>query len=213
MDSNNRIDFYKIMWLYIVGAFLGFIGETLFHIYSHGEFSNMQGMVYGPFKPLYGLGAVLMYLIYRNVGEKKYLFVIVSGIVVGALYEYGVSLFEENVFGYNSWLYSDGPLVINRRVYLPYCFIWGVVILLYYLAIPYIKRIYNYFLGFDWFSKLSFVACFLMSLNILLTIGVATRYVDRSNGVEAKTVIGNTIDVFYDDDFVKEHLPLIKIKK
>ena len=52
-----------------------------------------------------------------------------------------------------------------------------------------------------------------MSLNILLTIGVATRYVDRSNGVEAKTVIGNTIDVFYDDEFVKEHLPLIKIKK
>ena len=213
MDSNNKLSFYQIMWLYIIGAFLGFIGETLFHIYSHGEFSNMQGMVYGPFKPLYGLGAVIMYLIYRNVSGKRYLFVIFSGIFVGTLYEYGVSLFEENVFGYNSWLYSDGPLVINRRVYLPYCFIWGLIILFYYLAIPYIKRFYNYLCEFDWFKRLSFVACFLMCFNILLTIGVSARYVDRSNGVDAKTVIGNTIDVFYDDEFVKEHLPLIKIKK
>ena len=78
MYSNNKLSFYQIMWLYIIGAFLGFIGETLFHIYSHGEFSNMQGMVYGPFKPLYGLGAVIMYLIYRNFIGKRYLFVIFS---------------------------------------------------------------------------------------------------------------------------------------
>ena len=103
--------------------------------------------------------------------------------------------------------------MINRRVYLPYCFIWGFVILFYYLTFPYIKKIYNYFCGFDWFKILSFVACFLMCFDILLTIGVATRYVDRNNGVPAKTVIGNTIDVVYDDEFVKKHLPLIKIKK
>ena len=213
MNSNNKISFYQIMWLYIIGAFLGFIGETLFHIYTHGEFANMQGMLYGPFKPLYGLGAVIMYLIYRNVGEKKYLFVLVTGIIGGALYEYGVSLFEETVFCYNSWLYPDGPLVINGRVYLPYCLIWGVVILIYYLAIPYIKKIYNYFYKFNWFKILSFIACFLMIINILLTVVVAMRYVDRSNGIESRTIIGNTIDAFYDDNFVKDHLPLIKVKK
>lgn len=213
MISNNKISFYQIMWLYIIGAFLGFIGETLFHIYTHGEFANMQGMLYGPFKPLYGLGAVIMYLIYRNVGEKKYLFVLLTGIIGGALYEYGVSLFEETVFGYNSWLYPDGPLVINGRVYLPYCLIWGVVILIYYLAIPYIKKIYNYFYKFNWFKILSFIACFLMIINILLTVVVAMRYVDRSNGIEPRTIIGNAIDAFYDDSFVKDHLPLIKVKK
>ena len=77
----------------------------------------------------------------------------------------------------------------------------------------YIKKIYNYFYKFNWFKVLSFIACFLMIINILLTVVVAMRYVDRSNGIEPRTIIGNTIDAFYDDNFVKDHLPLIKVKK
>ena len=52
-----------------------------------------------------------------------------------------------------------------------------------------------------------------MIINVLLTVVVAMRYVDRSNGIEPRTIIGNTIDAFYDDNFVKDHLPLIKVKK
>lgn len=213
MKTNYKISFYQIMWLYTVGAFLGFIGETLFHLYSHNELSNMQGMVYGPFKPLYGLGAVLMYIIYKNIKTKKYILIILSGIIIGTLYEYGVSLFEEYIFGYNTWLYPNGPLVLNKRVYLPYCLIWGIVIFLYYLAIPYIKRIFNYCKNINYFNKISLIVCLLMSINIILTVTIATRYVDRQNGIEAKTTLGNTIDIIYDDNFVKKHLPLIKVKK
>ena len=200
------------MWLYIFGGLTGFICETLFHLLKYNEFVNKQGMLFGPFKPLYGFGAIVMYIIYRNVKRKKHSFVFLSGIILGSLYEYFVSFFEEKFLGFNSWLYSKGPFVINGRVYIPYCLLWGFIILFFYLIIPYLKKFYlklnNKY--FHWISILVFI---FMMFNLILTLFVVSRYVDRCNDIEAKTFISKKIDSLYNDNFMKKRFPNIRATK
>jgi len=56
-------DFYKLFWVFMIGCFLGVVIETLFCLVLNGYIESRQGLVYGPFNPVYGFGAVLMTLV------------------------------------------------------------------------------------------------------------------------------------------------------
>lgn len=211
--KTNKLGIFDIMWLYVFGGFTGFVCETLFHLLKYHEFVNKQGMLFGPFKPLYGFGAIVMFIIYRNVKRKKHSFVFLSGIVLGSVYEYFVSFFEEKFLGFNSWLYSDGPFVINGRVYIPYCLLWGFIILFFYLIIPCLKGLYRRFINHEWFYWVSIVAFVFMLFNLILTLFAVSRYVDRCNNIDAQTFISRKVDSLYDDSFMRKRFPNIRAAK
>ena len=62
--KKSWIFFIKLFWIFILGSFFGYIVETIYaYIISGGHFVVRQGLVYGPFIQVYGLGAMIYYIL------------------------------------------------------------------------------------------------------------------------------------------------------
>ena len=55
--------FYKLLWIFLAGCVIGCLVEMLWCYLNEGFFESRQGLIYGPFSPVYGLGAVLFTLV------------------------------------------------------------------------------------------------------------------------------------------------------
>lgn len=67
-NSPRVFDFYKLFLIFIIGCIFGVIYEELilniFRFLINGSFhiETRRGLLYGPFSPVYGFGAVIMAL-------------------------------------------------------------------------------------------------------------------------------------------------------
>ena len=127
---------YKILLIFAVGSFAGVIVEMLWCLATRGYIESRAGLVYGPFNPVYGAGAVLLTVFlykYRNRGA---VWSFLGGFVVGSALEYFCSWAQETVFGSVSWDYSAMPLNLNGRICFTYSLFWGA------LGVLWIKDLY-----------------------------------------------------------------------
>ena len=65
------VGLYKLLWVFYLGSFLGVVVEVIWCLVIHGYIESRTALVYGPFNPLYGVGAVALTLAlyrYRNRG-------------------------------------------------------------------------------------------------------------------------------------------------
>ena len=68
--------FYKIVWLFLIGAFLGDIVETIFCRITGGVWMSRSSVVWGPFSVVWGLGiagATMLLYRYRDRSD-RYIF-------------------------------------------------------------------------------------------------------------------------------------------
>ena len=91
-DESGRgfitLDFFDLFWIFVIACIFGDFIETIYHIavVDPGHFQNRTGMLWGPFSPIYGFGAVLM-TVALNRFYKTNIAVIfsVSAVIGGAL--------------------------------------------------------------------------------------------------------------------------------
>ena len=69
MISKIFNNYSNIFWFFMVGSFLGFIHENLLTLLK-GKYILRQGLIYEPLIPIYGLGAIVFYLIYKSKNTK-----------------------------------------------------------------------------------------------------------------------------------------------
>ena len=62
--------FIVVFCLFIVGSVIGFLHENIFAMLK-GQQGIRQGLIYGPFIPVYGIGLLLFYLIYSHIVVDK----------------------------------------------------------------------------------------------------------------------------------------------
>ena len=132
----SGVNFYKVALICIAGSFAGVVVELLWCLFRNGYLESRSGLVYGPFNPVYGVGAVVMTLAlyrYRNRSSSISFF---GGAVVGSVIEYLLSWGQEMLFGSTSWDYSHMPFNLNGRICLLYSLFWGI------LGVLWIKSIY-----------------------------------------------------------------------
>ena len=125
--SNRKPNLKDLIWLFIIGSFIGFILETVWYYIKHGVFINKQGLLYGPFKPIYGFGLIIIILTMYKFYNKKLWQKFILGVIIGSTFEYFGSVFQEFVFGTSTWNYGSFKLSIGDRLYLPYCLCWGII--------------------------------------------------------------------------------------
>lgn len=111
----------------MIGCVIGFIAETLYCIFIEHKFEFRAGLLYGPFNPVYGFGAVLITLVLTALPTKKLIWVFVISMLLGAGFEYACSWFQELVFGTVSWQYEDTMWNIGGRTNLAFAFCWGIL--------------------------------------------------------------------------------------
>ena len=118
--------FYKLVLLFIIGAFLGDITETIFCRITMGRWISRSSVVYGPFSIVWGLGCVLLTMILYQYRNRSDSFIFMMGTLLRRSLRVHLQRVYGIVFGTIFWDYSKIPFNLAGRVNLLYCFFWGI---------------------------------------------------------------------------------------
>jgi uncharacterized membrane protein len=197
--------FHKLVWLFMISAFLGDIIEMIFCYVTSGVLMSRSSVVYGTFSIVWGLGVVVLTMMLHKYRDREDRYIFLFGTVVGGAYEYICSVFTELVFGTVFWDYSKIPFNLGGRINLLYCFFWGVA------AVVWIKIIYPFLSGLieripkKAGSVLSYCFLMFMAVNIVVSGAALGRYAERKSGIPAE----NSIEVMLDDRFHDQRMERI----
>ena len=199
--------FAKLFALFIVGSFLGTCIETVYAPFAEGHFELRVGMVYGPFIPVYGGGAVLLTVVLYKMYKLSDTMIFVISAFLGAFFEYISSWLQETILGTVSWDYSNMPLNLNGRTSLMYAFIWG------FLGLIWVRYLYPF--AAKWIEKIpkkqgsiiTVLLAIFMVYNGILTVSAVYRWEQRTSGVTASNKFEEYLDKKYDDDRMKLLFP------
>ena len=197
--------FYKLLLVYIIGCMIGTYYEEILTFFRTGQWLSRQGIIYGPFNPVYGAGFfAFSFLLCKNLKRKWWLTYIYS-CLIGGVTEMISSLISEYVFKANAWDYSDKFLNIMGRTTIPYMLFWGAgglifVKLIYPALSKFIellpKRIGNVIMP-------TFMIFVLLSHVVSYT--ALFRYGTRSESKPASNSLETFLDKYYDDSFMKQY--------
>ena len=179
------------------GSFAGVVVEILWCLFRNGYIESRSGLVYGPFNPVYGIGAVVMTLAlyrYRNRSSSISFF---GGAVVGSVIEYLLSWGQETLFGSTSWDYSRMPFNLDGRICLLYSLFWGI------LGVLWIKSLYprvaQVILKIP--NRFGKVLTWVLTIFMVFDCAMSLLAVDRwSERVRGETPV-SAVDVFFDEHF------------
>ena len=115
----------SLLAYFMVYAFIGWVLESTYKSILQKRIVN-SGFLHGPICPIYGYGAMIMYLSLKDVTDN--IFVLFAfGVIVLSVFEYIVGLFLEIVFKTKYWDYSNKKFNIHGRVCLLNSMYWGVL--------------------------------------------------------------------------------------
>ena len=203
--------FFKLASLFILGAFLGDIVETVFCLVTTGRLMSRSSLVFGPFSIVWGLACALLTWILYRYRDKSDRYIFVFGTVLGGAYEYVCSVFTEMAFGTVFWDYSEIPFNLGGRINLLYCFFWGIA------AVVWMKGVYPFLSR--WIEKLPArmgkVVCsvllVLLAADMLVSALALARYSERQAGKAEQTAVGQALDEFFPDEFIEKRYENLKL--
>ena len=71
--------FYKLVWMFIIGAVGGVVVETIFCRFSMGEWMSRSSFVWGPFSIVWGFGCALLTAILYKYKDRSDHFIFITG--------------------------------------------------------------------------------------------------------------------------------------
>lgn len=130
----------KLLTYFLIYSFLGWCIESIYKSLYEKKLIN-SGFLFGPFCPIYGFGAIIMYLLLKDVSS-NFVITFLLGFVVLSIWEYLAGVFLEKVFNTKYWDYSNYKFNIQGRVCLLNSFFWGILGVLFINVInPFITGI------------------------------------------------------------------------
>lgn len=200
--------FVKVFAFFVLGCVIGtYYEEILWYVRFH-ERVNRQGVFYGPFSPIYGLGVcIFVVFLGRNAEKRSWFRTWAWSALIGGGTEYATSVIAEKVFGSTIWDYSNVPTNINGRTTLLFMVFWGLGgMVLMKLVYPFISK---------WIEKVPYktgqavyyIALFLMIVDLVLSYGAMGRRAMRDQGIPPQTFIGAFFDRVYPDEYINEKIP------
>lgn len=202
----------KLIWVFIICAFLGDLIETLFCRITGGVWMSRSSVIYGAFSIVWGIGAVLLTVVLQRLAGKEDRYIFLAGCIIGGVYEYLCSVFTEVFLGTTFWDYSDMPFNIGGRTNLLYCIFWGI------LSVVWVKICYPVISG--WIEKLpalqgkiaTWVIVVVMVCDAAISAAAMVRYVDRQAGKAAENVAETFLDVQYPDETIERVWPNMRMQ-
>ena len=208
--AEKAMSFSDLVWLFVVGAFLGDVVETIFCRITAGVWMSRSSLVWGPFSVVWGLALVLATVLLRGSERKSESRIFWFGVILGGAYEYVCSAVTELLFGTVFWDYSGFKFNLGGRINLLYCFFWGIA------AVAWIR--YGYPLVAKGMNKLkthirpwmtAALAVF-MAVNMGVSALAMARYDARTSGVEAATPLAVFLDAHFDNARMERIYPNAK---
>lgn len=115
----------RLLLYFIIYSFFGWVLESIFKSILERKIVN-SGFLYGPFCPIYGIGAIIMILFLSKFKNNIILLFFISFFVL-SVWEYLAAVLLEKKFNTKYWDYSENFLNIKGRVCLLNSTFWGVL--------------------------------------------------------------------------------------
>lgn len=195
-------EFIILFWLFVLGSVIGYLYEMIVVLFQKGFFESRQGLVYGPFTPVYGIGMMVYYVVLNIMDTKSKPKVFFITMLLGGVTEYLCSWVQECVFGTISWDYSYLHFNLNGRTSLLHCTYWGIAGILYATFMDPIlqnikKMVYQ--------KRLKLVTMFVvifMVLDIHISCMAAYRQFERKRKIEPANEMDEFLDEHYPDEYM-----------
>lgn len=205
------IGFYKLFWLFLIGAFVGDLIETVFVWGTSGVLMSRSSLLYGPFSVVWGLGAALLTVVLRGLMDKSDRYIFVGGALMGGVYEYMCSVVTEKLFGKVFWDYSKIPFNLNGRINLLYCVFWGIA------AVVWVKEVYPRIsaliekIPMKVGKILTWVLVVLLAVDVALSCMALGRMDQREKGIPATNAVQQFLDEQYPDEYLTQRYQNMKL--
>ena len=202
------LNFFNVFWVFVICCVLGLILEIIWHmvVVEPGVYQDRAGLLYGPFSPIYGFGAVFMTVALNRYYKSNPPIVFLVAATIGSAFEYFVSWFFETAFGIVAWDYSGTFLNINGRVNFMFFCIWGVLGLAWvrYL-LPIMLKAVN-IIPWNWRYGVTTVCAVLLLIDGGLTLASFDCWYERMAGTmdyEHCSAIVAFCNENYDNEFMQ----------
>ena len=141
-DYNQTYKIRNLILLFFSGSFIGYSWEVFLHIVEDGKFVN-RGTMFGPWLPIYGVGAVLILVILKPVRKRPFIFLLSAMALAGVL-EYTTAWLLETFAHASWWNYTGYFLNIHGRVCFEGLLIFGLggAAVTYFVA-PVLNSLFN----------------------------------------------------------------------
>lgn len=196
-SAEKQLSLADLLWLFVIGAFLGDVVETIFCRITAGVWMSRSSLVWGPFSVVWGLALALSTVLLRNCENKSDSAIFAFGVFMGGAYEYVCSAVGELLFGVIFWDYSGFKFNIAGRVNLLYCFFWGIAAVVWLrLGYPLVAK------GMDLVRRhvkpwMTILLAIFMAVNMSLSGLALARYNSRTDGITPR----NQLEFFLDEHF------------
>ena len=141
-DYDQKYSVRNCILLFFTAAFIGYLWEVLIHIVKDGVFVN-RGVMFGPWLPIYGFGAVLILALLKPFRKNPLVFFI-SCMGLAGILEYSTSWLLETYRHMKWWDYSGYFLNINGRICLEGLLVFGLsgAVITYFMG-PILNTLFN----------------------------------------------------------------------
>lgn len=208
-----QLDFFNLFWIFVVCCVLGLVIETVYHfvVVDPGHYQNRTGMLYGPFSPIYGFGAVLMTIALNRFHKAPLIVVFLVSAVIGGAFEYLVSWFLQFAFGIVAWDYTGTFLSIDGRTNGMFMAMWGVLGCVWVkLLLPRMLKLVN-LIPWNWRYSLTTVCAVLMLVNGFMTLASLDCWYQREDGKQPQNALEQFCAEHYDNQFMQDHFQSMSI--
>lgn len=199
------LNFFNLFWIFVVASFIGLILEVIFHmtVVDPGVYQDRAGMLYGPFSPIYGFGAVLITLALNRFYKKPLPIIFLVSAVIGGAFEFAVSWFLQYAFGVVAWDYTGTFLSIDGRTNGMFMTMWGILGIFWIrLILPHMLKLINK-IPWNWRYSVTTVCAALMIANGVMTLASLDCWYERNADQEPNDALELFCAKHYDDEFME----------
>lgn len=209
-----KLNYFNLFWVFFVCSVLGLILEEVWHmvVVDPGVYQDRAGMLFGPFSPIYGFGAVLMTMALNRFYKKNPLIIFLVSALIGGAFEVFVGWFMQTSFGVVSWSYShirlfgmpDPIAVLTRgRTCTPFACMWGLGGLIWIkVLLPRLLKLINMI---PWKRRYSatVILTAVMLIDGVMTLQSLDYWYQRVNGTVRNIPVAQFFDKHFDNEYME----------
>ena len=210
------LNFFNLFWIFVVASVIGLVLETIYHfaVVDPGHYQDRAGLLFGPFSPIYGVGAVLMTMALNRFHKAPLIVVFLVSAVIGGLFEFLASWFFQFAFGILAWDYTGSTLfglvpdpiaiLFQGRTSTLFMCMWGVLGMAWIkLLLPWMLHLVN-LIPWNWRYTLTAVCAALMVADCVMTLLSFDCWYERMAGNEPASAMEQFMARNFDNQFMAE---------
>lgn len=116
---------YRILWIFFIYSFLGWILETIAAVAKKKKFVN-RGVLNGPLCGVYGIAALVIMAGTEELRD-SWFFLFLGSMILATVIEWFTGKFLEKIHHHRWWDYSERKWNLDGYICLQYSIIWGLL--------------------------------------------------------------------------------------